>query len=198
MPPGAADAGGVLIASADPSTSFSAAITATVLGRPYRLVARSHGGYGDVGQYTVGATIVAPTSPVTAPTNLTASASPTGQVQLAWTDNATDETAYGVERSTDGINWFQVASLPADSHGYSDAATAAGMTYYSNRFRAWNTSPPPPTRTRRRPRSPRQPRMGLTATAASSAPGRPGLVRTCPARRDTASSGRPTAASPGP
>jgi hypothetical protein len=53
------DAGGALIASAAPSNSFNATITSNVAAGSYRLVVASNGNYGDVGQYTVGGTIVA-------------------------------------------------------------------------------------------------------------------------------------------
>jgi hypothetical protein len=41
------------IAAADPGDSFGATITATVPAGSYRAVVASHGGYGDLGQYTV-------------------------------------------------------------------------------------------------------------------------------------------------
>ena len=52
--------GSTLLASADPSDSFGATITATLPAGSYRLVVASHGNYGDVGQYTISGTIVAP------------------------------------------------------------------------------------------------------------------------------------------
>lgn len=66
-----------------------------------------------------------------APTGLTANPVSTSQIDLAWTDNATTETAYKVYRSTDGVSYSQVGTdLAADSNSYSDATITAGTTYY--------------------------------------------------------------------
>lgn len=51
------DATGTLIASADPSTSLSATISANVAAGNYRLVVASHGTFGDLGQYTIAGTV---------------------------------------------------------------------------------------------------------------------------------------------
>jgi hypothetical protein len=57
-----------------------------------------------------------------APTSLTATATSTTQIDLAWTDNATNETGYTVERRS-----------PAGSGSYSTVTTlSAGATSYSN------------------------------------------------------------------
>ena len=103
------------------------------------MVADSDGHYGNVGQYTISGTIV-PTATVNAPTNLTATAVSTSQVNLAWTDNATNETGYNIECSTNGVNWSVIASnLPANSTSYADATASAGTTYVY-RVDAYNTS----------------------------------------------------------
>jgi len=67
-----------------------------------------------------------------APTGLTAVLNETTippQVDLAWTDNATNETSYVVERSDNGGAFAQIATLPADSMSYADAAVASGNHY---------------------------------------------------------------------
>src|SRR5262249_48716566 len=53
------NAAGALIARADPATSLGASITANLAPGQYFLAVRSHGEYGDVGQYTVTGTIAA-------------------------------------------------------------------------------------------------------------------------------------------
>ncbi len=50
-----------LIASSDPSTGFGATITANVPAGTYCVVVGSHGGYDDIGQYTVTVTAASPT-----------------------------------------------------------------------------------------------------------------------------------------
>src|SRR5262249_693378 len=70
------------------------------------------------------------TTPPAAPTNLTATAVSTSRINLAWTDNATNETGYAVERSTDGVTWSTIATgLPAGSTSYADSTASPGTTY---------------------------------------------------------------------
>jgi subtilisin family serine protease len=74
------------------------------------------------------------------PTDLAASAVTTTSVTLTWTDNATGEDGYTVERSTAGGAFTGIASLGADSTSYTDA-TVSGNTTYTYRVTAFNTIP---------------------------------------------------------
>ncbi len=75
-----------------------------------------------------------------APTGLTASAVSATQINLTWTDNATNETGYKVERSTDGITFTEIASsLPANTTTYADNSVTSGTLYFY-RVRAFNGS----------------------------------------------------------
>jgi len=74
-----------------------------------------------------------------APSNLTATAASATQINLSWTDNSTNETAFLVERSTDGVNFTQIASLAAGTASYSDTGLASG-THYTYRVRASNAA----------------------------------------------------------
>jgi hypothetical protein len=56
-------AAGSLIASAAPANLFGASITTSLAAGSYTLVVASQGNYGDVGQYTVAASVSSPTSP---------------------------------------------------------------------------------------------------------------------------------------
>ncbi len=71
-------------------------------------------------------------TPPAAPTNLTLT--PVGgtsmSITLNWTDNATDETGYKVERSTNGTTFTEIASLGANVTTYSDVTVAADVVYY--------------------------------------------------------------------
>lgn len=79
----------------------------------------------------------APVAP-SAPGNLTLSANSPSQVILNWAASTGAVTAYHVERSTDGINFTEIAAaVPAGSLGYSDNY-AQPSTTYTYRVRAEN------------------------------------------------------------
>src|SRR5690349_15580260 len=52
------------------------------------------------------------------------------RLDVKWADRTSDESAYQVERSTDGANWTAAASLPADSTLFSDTGLTCETTYY--------------------------------------------------------------------
>lgn len=74
------------------------------------------------------------------PTALSASVSTStaSTVNLSWSDNASNETGYLVERGTDGINFTQIGSTTANKTTYADVGRTAGLYYY--RVRATNTA----------------------------------------------------------
>lgn len=65
-----------------------------------------------------------------APTTLAATAISSSQVNLSWSDKATDETGFRAYRSTDNATWTLVATLPVNSIAFSDTTVSAGTTYY--------------------------------------------------------------------
>jgi hypothetical protein len=142
------DASGNLVASDDPSTSYSASITYTATAGTYYLVVASHGpsanaistNYGfDVGQYTVSGTVVPANSTApAAPTNLSASAGSSSAINLTWSDNSSNENGFQVERLVNGT-WTQVAVVGANVTSWQDTGLAAG-TSYSYRVRAYNAA----------------------------------------------------------
>jgi poly(hydroxyalkanoate) depolymerase family esterase len=80
----------------------------------------------------------APPTPPAAPSNLTATASSSSQINLSWSDNASDETGYVVERSTSsGSGFVSVATLGANVTSFSNTGLAASTTYFY-RVRASN------------------------------------------------------------
>ena len=74
-----------------------------------------------------------------APSALSATADAPGEIQLAWTDHAYNETGFTIERSTTPDTGFAtLATLGANATGYTDAALPEGARFYY-RVRAANT-----------------------------------------------------------
>ncbi len=59
------------------------------------------------------------------------------QAQLSWQDNSDNEDGFYIERSINGSNFTQIATLPADSTEFQDSDTAAGFLY-QYRVQAFN------------------------------------------------------------
>jgi hypothetical protein len=75
-----------------------------------------------------------------APTNLAASANGSTQIDLTWTDNASGEGGFKVERSANGTSgWAQIGTNAANDTTYSDTGLTAETQYYY-RVRAYNGS----------------------------------------------------------
>ena len=77
----------------------------------------------------------------TAPTGLaTVADSSALAIDLTWTDTSVTETAYAVDRSTNGSTWtLSIATLGANSQAYSDSSVQPNTLYYY-RVRATNSS----------------------------------------------------------
>ena len=72
-----------------------------------------------------------------APSNLTATAASSSRIDVAWTDNAANESGFKVERSTDGVNFTQIAILPANTNAYASTGLTPDTTY-TYRVRAYD------------------------------------------------------------
>ena len=84
------------------------------------------------------ATPAAPVPTLGAPSNLTATAVSRSQIGLSWTDNATTETGFRVERSWNGsTDWRQIGTVAADVTTYAHSRQRALTTFYY-RVRATN------------------------------------------------------------
>lgn len=74
-----------------------------------------------------------------APGGLSATAVSTNQINLNWTDNATNETGFKIERKTGaGGTYAQIATAGANMTNYTNSGLAAGTQYYY-RVRATNS-----------------------------------------------------------
>ena len=74
--------------------------------------------------------------PTAAPSTFTATAVSSHQINLAWSD-VSGEAGFKVERSSDGINWTQIATTGAGVLSYSDTGLN-GSTTWDYRVRASN------------------------------------------------------------
>lgn len=160
--------GVTLLASASPTNSFGASFSLSVGAGSYRVAVLSNGLYGDVGQYTLSGTIVAASlDAVAAPSGLVATTTGTS-ASITWADNANNETAYVLQRSTDaafaGATSF---NLGANAVGYSDSGLAIDTTYYYRVYAQNATETSPFSNTASAPTVPAQV-ASVTATALSS------------------------------
>jgi len=115
-----------VVAVANSAATLGQTLSANLNPGTYYLVVKSYGQYGDLGQYSVGATVVT----LAAPSGLTAAATSASQVSLAWANNASNATGLVVQRSTDGTTFGTLATLAAGTSSYLDATAAAGATYW--------------------------------------------------------------------
>ena len=95
-----------------------------------KLVMDTGGNGGEIGdfnyfQFTYSG---APTVPA-APTNLIATTVSTTQIDLVWTNTATNQTGFNIDRSTDGVNFTPLATNVV-STSYVDSNLTPGQTYY--------------------------------------------------------------------
>lgn len=81
-------------------------------------------------------------SSLLAPTNLNATASSPTQIGLTWTDNATGDDGYKVEKKTGGGSYGQITTLAASATAFTDNGLADGTTF-TYRVRAFNSLPNP-------------------------------------------------------
>ena len=89
--------------------------------------------YGDATAAMSAQTDISPNAPST----LTATTVSNSQINLAWTDNSTDEQGFRVERSTDGVNFTQIATVSANVRTFSSTSLSRNTRYYY-RVRAYN------------------------------------------------------------
>lgn len=110
-----------------------------VNGTTYYYVVSANNAIGESANSTeTSATPQAPPPPPAAPNGLTATAISATQINLTWTDNSGNETSFKIERSTDGVNFSQIATVGANVTSYSNTGLSAATTYYY-RVRASNS-----------------------------------------------------------
>jgi concanavalin A-like lectin/glucanase superfamily protein/fibronectin type III domain protein/lysyl oxidase len=122
------------------STSFSSTGLAASTQYFYRVRARNattDSAWSATANATTQAT---PPPPVAAPSGVTAGAVSTSQINLAWTDNATNETEYVVQRdTTSAFSAPQSTTLGANATSFQSTGLSAGTQYFY-RVRARNAT----------------------------------------------------------
>ena len=69
--------------------------------------------------------------PAEAPSNLSATATSSSQMNLAWTDNSVNEDGFKIERAASSTGpWSQIATVGANVVSYSDTGLNPSTTYY--------------------------------------------------------------------
>jgi hypothetical protein len=71
-----------------------------------------------------------PGDPPAAPSNLSANAVSSSQIDLSWSDNSANETLFNIERSTDGSSFSFHDSVTVDVSSYSDTGLSANTPYW--------------------------------------------------------------------
>ncbi len=163
----------VEIASVGPNvTSFANSGLAASTKYGYRI--RSHNSAGNSAYSNlVSATTLAGTTPPSAPSNLVATAISSSQINLTWTDNASNEDGFKIERKTGAAGTYaEIGAVGANVTSFANTGLAASTQYfyrvlahnaggnsvYSNEANATTQSPPTP------PNAP----TSLSATAVSA------------------------------
>src|SRR5207244_10551007 len=120
--------GGALSVLAPLRTNVTAyANTYLVSGSSYTYRVRAYEGPNDSPPSNTAT--AAPLPAPAAPTNLTGTPLASSRIDLAWTDNATNEAGFKVERSTDGVTFTTIASTGVNATSYSVTSLVAGTTY---------------------------------------------------------------------
>lgn len=75
--------------------------------------------------------------PLNAPSGLSATAISYSQINLAWTDNSSNESGFYLERSINGVDFSQIAQISESVTSYQDTDLMPGTMYYY-RLRAYS------------------------------------------------------------
>jgi predicted phage tail protein len=95
----------------------------------YRVRSKNASGVSAYSNVANATTLVVITIPK-APAALTATAASATQINLAWTDNATDETGFELERSADGTTFAKIADLGPNVKVFQNTALTPATRYW--------------------------------------------------------------------
>jgi hypothetical protein len=131
---GGANFAQIFLAGANATSYNNTGLTANTA---YLYRVRATNGSGDSNfSNNAGATTL-PNPPV-APVGLLATAVSPSQIELTWTDNNSNEDGTRIERSTDGVNFIEIATVGVNVTVYSNGGLNSN-TEYTYRLRAFNS-----------------------------------------------------------
>jgi autotransporter-associated beta strand protein len=110
-------------------------------------------------------------NPPAAPGGLTAAAVSGCEIDLTWTNNATNATSQVIRRSTDGVNFTQIGAMMRGATNYADTSLPMATTYYYQVFANNADGNSPVSNTAHAATQPAQPPAtpsGLTATGVAT------------------------------
>ena len=107
----------------------------------YRVRAYVGSGLSGYSNQATATTPAPPPQPPAAPTSLNATAVSSSQISLVWSDNASNETGFRIERSQDGTSFTEISTVGANVTTYADTGLSASTQYWY-RVRAYNGSGP--------------------------------------------------------
>jgi hypothetical protein len=123
----------------DSSSPYSFSWTGVTAGA-YTLTAKATDNSGlETTSLGVNVTVNPPPATPTAPTGLTATAVSTTQINLSWTDNSSDELGFKIERSNNGVQFTEIATVGPNVTTYSSGGLQRNKTFYY-RVRAYNAA----------------------------------------------------------
>ena len=70
------------------------------------------------------------TTPILAPSALAATTVSGSQINLSWTNHSSVATGVDIDRSTDDLNWTQIATVGSTVTNYSNTGLAGGTEYF--------------------------------------------------------------------
>ncbi|MFQ5454664.1 MAG: fibronectin type III domain-containing protein [Nitrospirota bacterium] len=76
--------------------------------------------------------------PPAGPSGLNTQVISSSEIMVTWTDNSNNEDGFRIERSTDGVNYQQIATVGVGATSYNDTGLSPNTTYYY-RVSAYNT-----------------------------------------------------------